>query len=179
MRQRIIIVRATGIGQNVPRRDDMDDGSWDGNDSMNGAAKPHFTNTQPCSFRDGLTTSLNGATHPVITIAPGERQFFSVVNATGHKTLRFKVEEKRSKSSRLTASRSTPSGNAADAHESAVIIPPAGRAEFVVTGPASGRPSSIRSATTPGRTATAIRTSGSPSSWPEASRSRGRFLVAR
>ncbi len=141
MRQRIIVVRATGIGQNVPRRDDMDDGSsMAEDDSMNGAAKPLFTNTQPCSFRDGLTTSLNGATHPVITIAPGERQFFRVVNATGHKTLRLNVQGEKVQVVAID-------GYALDAYpgtpptltESSVIIPPAGRAEFVVTGPASGR----------------------------------------
>ena len=32
---------------------------------------------------------LNGAYQPIITIAPGEKQFFRVVNATGHKTLKL------------------------------------------------------------------------------------------
>ncbi|HEY2475043.1 MAG TPA: multicopper oxidase domain-containing protein, partial [Candidatus Cybelea sp.] len=63
MKQRLIIVRATGLGGDV---------------------RPNHTNTAPCVTKDGLTTSLNNIVTPVITIAPGERQFFRLVNATGH-----------------------------------------------------------------------------------------------
>lgn len=139
MRQRVIVVRATGIGQNIPARNDMDD--MDDEDTMPAnEVKPDFTNTHPCSFRDGLLPSLNGATRSVITIAPGERQFFRVVNATGHKTLKLNVSGEKVQVVAIDgfALDSYP-GTPPTRMESSVIIPPAGRAEFVVTGPANGR----------------------------------------
>jgi FtsP/CotA-like multicopper oxidase with cupredoxin domain len=118
MKQRLIIVRATGIGDDV---------------------RPLHTNTAPCTTKDHLTTTLNGAYRPDITIAPGEKQFFRVLNATGHKTLRLNIEGE-------TVEVVAIDGYALDAYpgtpptltERDVIIPPAARAEFVVTGPASG-----------------------------------------
>jgi suppressor of ftsI len=101
--------------------------------------RPQFSNTQPCTFKDGLKVSLNGASHPVITIAPGEKQFFRVVNATGHKTLRLNVSGEKLDVVAIDgfALDSYP-GTPPTLRESSVIIPPAGRAEFIVTGPASG-----------------------------------------
>ena len=119
MRQRLIIVRATGIGVNAPR--------------------PGFTNTQPCTFKDGLTVTLNGAYQPDITIAPGEKQFFRVVNATGHKTLRLNIEGVKVQVVAIDGfALDTYPGTPPTLTESDVIMPPASRAEFVVTGPASG-----------------------------------------
>jgi suppressor of ftsI len=141
MKQRLIIVRATGIGQNLPKRgdDDMSDAS-EMSEMPDAPVHPQFTNTQPCSFKDGLTVTLNGAYRPVITIAPGEKQFFRVVNATGHKTLRLKVGGEKVELVAIDgfALDSYP-GTPPTRMQSDVIIPPAGRAEFVVTGPASGR----------------------------------------
>lgn len=123
MKQRLIIVRATGIGQNV-RRD---------------TAAPLLTNNQPCTFKDGLTVTLNGAYHPDITVAPGEKQFFRVVNATGHKTLRLNVEGEEVKVVAIDGyALDTYPGTPPTLTEPYVIIPPASRAEFVVTGPKSG-----------------------------------------
>jgi suppressor of ftsI len=145
MKQRLIIVRATGPGGEDPV--DMDDG-MSGPASIPDAAgtpnparvRPQFTNTAPCTMKDGLTTMLNGATHPVISIAPGEKQFFRVVNATGHKTLRLNIEGEKVEVVALDgyALDSYP-GTPPTLTESDVIMPPASRAEFVVTGPASGR----------------------------------------
>ncbi|MGA8534244.1 MAG: multicopper oxidase family protein [Candidatus Tumulicola sp.] len=120
LKQRLIIVRATGIG--------------DGDD-----LGPRKTNTNPCTTGDGLTVSLNGAVQPIVPIAPGERQFFRVVNATGHKTLKLAVD---GESLELVAV----DGFALDSYpgtpptlkEASIVVPPAGRAEFVVTGPAGG-----------------------------------------
>ncbi len=135
MKQRLIVVRATGIGQNVRfGDDDVDD------DSMEMPVKPQFSNTQPCTFKDGLTVTLNGAVHPVITIAPGEKQFFRVVNATGHKTLRLNVAGEKVQVVAIDGyALDTYPGTPPTLTEDSVVIPPAGRAEFVVTGPASGR----------------------------------------
>jgi suppressor of ftsI len=146
MKQRLIIYRATGIGQNLRTRNgDDDDMSAGGSDDMSGMSdmsgiRPQFSNTQPCGFRDGLTPTLNGANHPVITIAPGEKQFFRVVNASGHRTLRLNVQGEKVEVVAIDGfALDTYPGAPPTITESDVIIPPAGRAEFVVTGPKSGR----------------------------------------
>ncbi len=131
MKQRVIIVRATGVGG-----DAMPDMA--GTSGM-GQVRPLGSNTNPCTFKDGLTVTLNGVSRPDIAIAPGERQFFRVVNATGHKTLRLNVEGEKVElvavdGFALDTNPSTPPTRT----ESSVIVPPAGRAEFVVTGPAAG-----------------------------------------
>jgi suppressor of ftsI len=145
MKQRLIIVRATGIGQNIPPHGDdedsmkmsaADDTSAPSPDSMH----PSFSNTEPCSFKDGLTVTLNGAYHPIISISPGEKQFFRVVNATGHKTLRFNVEGEKLQLVAIDGfALDTYPGTPPTETVGSVTIPPAGRAEFVVTGPKSGR----------------------------------------
>ena len=142
MKQRLIIVRAIGTG-GEDTSTGMDD---DGMPEMNGVAdtgggvRPQHTNTAPCSTKDGLRVTLNGVSHPVITIAPGEKQFFRVVNATGHKTLRLNVQGEKVEVVAIDgfALDSYP-GTPPTLTESSVVIPPASRAEFVVTGPASGR----------------------------------------
>ena len=123
MTQRLIVVRATGEG-----------------DDAIGRIGPDFTNTSPCATRDGLTVTLNGAYRPAITIAPGEKQFFRVVNATGHKTLRLNVEGEQLEVVAIDGfALDTYPGTPPTRMLSDVIVPPAGRAEFVATGPASGR----------------------------------------
>jgi FtsP/CotA-like multicopper oxidase with cupredoxin domain len=119
MKQRLIIVRATGIGD--------DD------------AQPLHTNSAPCTTKDHLAVSLNDAVRPDITIAPGEKQFFRLLNATGHKTLRLNVEGEKLELVAIDgfALDSYP-GTPPTKMESTLIVPPASRAEFVVTGPASG-----------------------------------------
>jgi FtsP/CotA-like multicopper oxidase with cupredoxin domain len=161
MKQRVIIVRSTGIGINARPRggeemsdDDMSDmpGSSMSNSSdatdqrglqsmtdMRGenGINPDGSNKTPCSAKskDMLTTTLNGAYRPVITISPGEKQFFRVVNATGHKTLKLNFEAE-------DISLVAIDGYALDNYPGTpefqkrrfLIIPPAARAEFVVTG---------------------------------------------
>ncbi len=102
MRERIIIVRSTGIGTTIQPQDDPDEdaaaaGSGDMMDGMSemgsmAAMHPLNSNKHPCQTKDHLTTTLNGQLHPVITIAPHEKQFFRLVNATGHKTLNLAIE---------------------------------------------------------------------------------------
>jgi FtsP/CotA-like multicopper oxidase with cupredoxin domain len=118
MKQRVIIVRSTGIGAD---------------------ALPAHSNVAPCATKDHLTTTLNGAYRPTIEISPGEKQFWRVVNATGHKTLRLNVEGELLELVAID-------GFALDSYPgtpptkmlSSIVVPPASRAEFVVTGPASG-----------------------------------------
>ncbi len=104
MKQRLIVVRATGIGDD---------------------AHPQNSNTSPCTTKDHLTVSLNDAVRPDITIAPGEKQFFRLLNATGHKTLRLSVEGEKlgvGRDRRFCArhvSRNAADGDEIDAHRTA------------------------------------------------------------
>ena len=83
-------------------------------------------------------TTLNGAFEPVITIAPGEKQFFRVVNATGHKTLKLSTGGDlvvvAIDGFALDTWPTTPPTETVKS----IVIPPAARAEFVVTGPKNG-----------------------------------------
>lgn len=139
MKQRLIVVRATGIGVNAP----PEDTAADSDDGMAGmpmaTARPLNSNKTPCLFYDGLNVALNGAYEPVITIAPGERQFFRVVNATGHKTLKLNVEGENVALVAVDGyALDTYPGNPPTESMPYIIVPPAARAEFIVTGPASG-----------------------------------------
>jgi FtsP/CotA-like multicopper oxidase with cupredoxin domain len=144
MKQRLMIVRATGVGINAQPDDDVDSApaetSGDGMAGMPMAtARPLNSNTHPCVFNDHLTVALNGAYRPDITIAPGEKQFFRVINATGHKTLDLNVENEKLQ---LVAVDGYPldtyPGTGPTETLSDIVIPPAARAEFIVTGPRSG-----------------------------------------
>ncbi|HLY01797.1 MAG TPA: multicopper oxidase domain-containing protein [Candidatus Cybelea sp.] len=148
MKQRLIVVRATGIGVNARPHDDAD-AAGDSEDAMPGmagmagmpmaTARPLNSNRTPCLFYDGLNVTLNGAFEPVITIAPGEKQFFRVVNATGHKTLKLAVDGENIQVVAIDgfALDSYP-GTPATESVPYLVVPPAARAEFIVTGPASG-----------------------------------------
>jgi suppressor of ftsI len=139
MKHRVILIRATGIGGDEPMPMDMT-GQNAAVGSQPSAMHPDNSNTAPCTTKDGLTVTLNGAYRPDITIAPGEKQFFRVVNATGHKTLRLNVQGEKVEVVALDGfALDTYPGTPPTLDESSVIVPPAGRAEFVVTGPASGR----------------------------------------
>jgi suppressor of ftsI len=142
MKQRLIIVRATGIGINAEPQSQtgMTSDSEDGMGGMPMAtAKPLNSNKTPCLFYDGLTVSLNGAYEPVITIAPGEKQFFRVVNATGHKTLKLSVDGENLQLVAIDGfALDTYPGTPPTESMPYIIVPPAARAEFIVTGPKSG-----------------------------------------
>jgi len=129
MKQRLIIVRDTGVGANIVPR-----GGY-GMDAM-GTMRPNTLNNDPCGPEIGLSVTLNDATQPDITIAPGEQQFFRVVNATGHKNLKLAVD---GESLQLVAidgfALDTNPKNPPTETLPFIIVPPASRAEFVVTGP--------------------------------------------
>jgi suppressor of ftsI len=118
MTHRLIIVRATG---------------------GTGDVRPAGSNKTPCVFNDGTTTALNGVVAPVISIARGEKQFFRLINATGHRTLKLAVDGEKLELVAIDgfALDSYP-GTPPTQMESSIIVPPASRAEFIVTGPAGG-----------------------------------------
>ena len=141
MKERLIIVRATGIGRRSPRRDDSDMGDMsDDMSSMSGSREnPQAINSEPCGSDLGLLTTLNGAYQPTITISPGEKQFFRVVNATSHKTLKLYYGGKMEIVAIDGFALDTWPGTPPTKTVRTIVMPPASRAEFIVTGPSSGR----------------------------------------
>lgn len=138
MRERLIIVRAVGVGATARRR---------GNDDMPGMGdmampqtrmKPAGYNIEPCGSDMGFQTTLNDAYRPVITIRPGEKQFFRVINATGHKTLKLDVGSRMELVAIDGFALDSWPGTPPTKMVQTLIIPPASRAEFVVTGPRGG-----------------------------------------
>src|SRR5579863_8910105 len=136
MKQRVIIVRAVGTGGGAPPDDGGMGMSGDGM-PMPGA-RPQVVNSQPCGPDLGLVTTLNNVYHPVITIAPGEKQFFRVVNATGHKTLKLWDGGDLKIVAIDGFALDTWPGTPATETVKSLVMPPASRAEFVVTGPHNG-----------------------------------------
>jgi suppressor of ftsI len=153
MTERLIVVRDLGLGSSLGLQND--DAATSGDAAMSGdgamgdmgddmpmgeATRSQITNHHPCGPDAGrLTVELNGAIRPVITIKPGAQQFFRIINATGHKTLKLSVD---GESLEVVAI----DGFALDSYPGTpptvtvpyLVVPVAARAEFVVTGPVSG-----------------------------------------
>jgi FtsP/CotA-like multicopper oxidase with cupredoxin domain len=111
--ERILVFR-----QQFDEPDSMDDASW------------ISVNFQPVGYRH--------LPPPVIRMKPGAREFWRLANATSGAFLALQVVyEKDPQSLTLVALDGVPT----DASENVrtVELPPGGRAEFVVTGPASGQ----------------------------------------
>ncbi len=140
MRERLIIVRATGTGENARRAggDAIDDGMDDMSGVPDRRVSPRAINSEPCGSDLGLVTTINGASDPTITIAPGERQFFRVINATSHKTLDLYDGGEMELVAIDGFALDTWPGNPPTKTVKTIIMPPAARAEFIVTGPANG-----------------------------------------
>lgn len=141
LKQRMIVIRDTGVGANlVPQGQKAGGDAMSGMGDMNqGVVHPHFVNNNPCGPEIGLTVSLNDAVDPVITIAPGEQQLFRVVNATGHKTLKLAVDRETLELVAIDGyPLDTNPKNPPTETVPYVVVPPAARAEFLVTGPSSG-----------------------------------------
>jgi FtsP/CotA-like multicopper oxidase with cupredoxin domain len=130
LKERLIIVRDVGMAKTLGPRTMVD-----GMPDME-PIRPRVINSNPCGPDLGLVTTLNGVHHPAITIAPGEKQFFRVINATGHKTLKLSVDGTKLELIAVDGfALDTYPGTPPTLIESSAIIPPAARAEFVVTGP--------------------------------------------
>src|SRR6266581_2203064 len=85
--------------------------------------------------------TLNGSVRPQIEIAPGERQFWRLVNASADRYLDLQVE---GQSFEIVAMDGMPIALHDPNHRTRiadhVLLPPAGRLEAIVTGPAAGTP---------------------------------------
>lgn len=99
---------------------------------------------QPCALKNGARVTVNGAERASLGIDPGESEFFRVVNASASRYFDLAVDGELL---RLVALDGVPldayRGSAPTQNVSHVLVAPAGRAEFVVTGQA--RPTVLRS----------------------------------
>lgn len=123
MTERVMIVRDIGLGDS----------------DLRPRALPHLLGKAACGPDPGLTLTLNGVAHPTIEIAPGEKQFFRLVNATAHKNLRLAVDGGMLQVVAIDGfALDTYPGTAPTKTVADLVVPPAARAEFVVTGPSGG-----------------------------------------
>src|SRR5216683_2645 len=85
--------------------------------------------------------TLNGSVRPQIEIAPGERQFWRLVNASADRYLDLQLE---GQTFEIVAMDGMPIAEHDPNHRTRsadhVLLPPAGRLEAIVTGPAAGTP---------------------------------------
>jgi FtsP/CotA-like multicopper oxidase with cupredoxin domain len=89
--------------------------------------------------------TVNGATRPQIPIAPGERQFWRIVNASPDLYADLKVDTEQFEIVSLDGmplAYHDPKRRAEFAQD--ILVPPAGRVEAIVTGPKSGAHASLR-----------------------------------
>ena len=89
----------------------------------------------PCRAEDGRHVTVNGLVNAQIGIKPGEQEFFRVVNAAADRYFDLSVDGEQLQLVALDGyALDTYAGNAPIETVSHVLIPPAGRAEFIVTG---------------------------------------------
>ncbi len=123
------ILRRSGSASAVRRPSASRRGAQDA-DSPNGG--------NACSPETDATPMINGATLASIGIKPGETELFRVVNASAHRHFDLAVDGKQLQ---LVAQDGVPintyPGAPATIAMSDIVIPPAGRAEFLVTGSAT------------------------------------------
>jgi len=133
MKERIIVLRDVATGANYV---DEDAPMQTRPGSAAPVVRPRAANNgSPCRAEDGLQPTLNRLTHASIGIEPGERQFFRVVNASAARHFDLSIDGSRLQLVAID-------GVALDAFPgtpvltsvSHIVIPPAGRAEFIVTG---------------------------------------------
>jgi suppressor of ftsI len=78
--------------------------------------------------------TINGVVRPSIDMAPGERQFWRIVNASGDRFLDLVLDSTRHAAWRVVALDGEPLPDRVKTH---LAIPPAGRVEVIVQGPAT------------------------------------------
>jgi FtsP/CotA-like multicopper oxidase with cupredoxin domain len=89
--------------------------------------------------------TLNGATQPALQIAPGEQQFWRMVNAGADTYLDVAVDNAQLQVIAIDGVPvSSGVGTPSSLTVSDWVLPPASRVEFIVTGPPAGTPSYLR-----------------------------------
>jgi suppressor of ftsI len=105
-----------------------------------GGAKCRSENEQPDEI-----FNVNGAFRPSIAIAPGERQFWRIVNASADNYTDLKVD---GSTMQVVALDGMPLALHDPAHPlrsfTHIVVPPAGRVEAIVTGPPAGMQAEFR-----------------------------------
>jgi len=88
--------------------------------------------------------TVNGSVRPQIEIAPGERQFWRIVNASADRYVDLQLEGQMFE---IVAMDGEPIARHDPNHRTRiaghVLLPPAGRLEAIVTGPSAGTPSRL------------------------------------
>ncbi|HMD02620.1 MAG TPA: multicopper oxidase domain-containing protein, partial [Candidatus Baltobacteraceae bacterium] len=140
MRERIIVLRDVPIGPNAVD-EDMPMPGMAGVATQAAAAAPRkATNAaNPCRAETALQPTLNRQLHAHIGIRAGERQLFRVVNASASRYFDLSVD-------RSVLGLVARDGIPLDAYPGTpplenvrhILLPPAARAEFIVTGPPGG-----------------------------------------
>jgi FtsP/CotA-like multicopper oxidase with cupredoxin domain len=90
----------------------------------------------PCGVETASQTTINGIPAATLGIRPGERQLWRILNASGHRHFDLEVPGVQMQ---LVARDGVPLGSYPGARpieqRRHLVIPPGGRAEFVITGP--------------------------------------------
>lgn len=144
MRERVIVLRDVPTSANYVDDDMPMNGMVSSKRRMTGIPRT-ARNGKPCRPEVGLVPTLNRQPRAKIGIRPGERQFFRVINASAGRYFDLSVD---GAPLQLVAKDGVPLDAFPGTPSSIVVdhlpLPPAGRAEFVVTAP--DRPTVLRSA---------------------------------
>jgi suppressor of ftsI len=136
MRERVLIVR-----DNIIHPDFSTLAKLKRTRSSKRARLDNGQSSSACSSQpeDNHALTVNGITAPTISIAPGEQQFWRIVNAGAGRYLDLAVD---GESLQLVSLDGVPlaayPGNPVTQTVSHVLVPPAGRAEIIVKGQSSG-----------------------------------------
>jgi suppressor of ftsI len=136
MRERVMIVR-----DNLMRPDFSTLAKLTRTLSSKRARLDNGLTSSTCSSQpeENRALTVNGVTAPTISIAPGERQFWRIVNAGAGRYLDLAVDGESVQLVSLDGvSLAVYPGNAVTQTVGHVLVPPAGRAEIIVTGQSSG-----------------------------------------
>jgi suppressor of ftsI len=90
---------------------------------------------QPCGPEAGMVTAIEGADDGTIRIAPGEKQFFRVLNASASRVYDLEIPGERIGLAAIDGyALSTYPENPSIAWVDHIAVPPGGRVEFIATG---------------------------------------------
>jgi FtsP/CotA-like multicopper oxidase with cupredoxin domain len=135
MRERILVLRDQVVGKDDPASPEL-------------RSRVEISTNARCTSTDvpERLFTLNGVVRPQITISPGERQFWRIVNASPDLYADLQVDEQELE---IVALDGMPLAFHNPAHPvefaSHILVPPAGRVEAIVTGPELGARVSLRS----------------------------------
>jgi suppressor of ftsI len=136
MPERILIVRE--LGNNGGEARHHDGAPKGGMDSMGSGVHPTTTNVPCAPLPAGDYLTVNSQLRPTIRINPGQPEFFRVLNATGHRHLDLTLG---GIPMQIVAIDGYPidtyPGQPSSFVQTHIVVPPAGRVEFVATGTAS------------------------------------------